>query len=211
MHGQGQRPGQVRGCRGSPRTRAHQCRAGARSRPHPRQGHHLRRGAQPPDPSERQESVFHRQERVGTRGRDRLPRRSVERPDRGSVRVHPGSGCRPRPRRGAHQLRRGHPDRPRRRNAQSTADGGTAQRLGGQARGRPYRRRRGPASRHQEPRGLRGPGGDGAHRRSRSPRGAHDRARPRPLQARCRSRMVEPRLRRTLVLRAQALARCVHQ
>ena len=59
-------------------------------------------------------AVLDRPERLGPRGRDRLPRGHLERPDRGRLRVHPGPGRRPRRRRGRHQLHRRRPDVDRR-------------------------------------------------------------------------------------------------
>ena len=65
---------------------------------------------------------------------------------------------------------------------------------------RPARHGRGPAGRHQVPRGLRGPGRDRADRRPPGARERHRRARAGPLQARRRAALGRARLRRPVVL-----------
>ena len=60
-----------------PRPEVH--RPGPRPRADPRQGDRLRRGARPADRDHQEEPVLHRPERLGPRGRDRLPRGHLER------------------------------------------------------------------------------------------------------------------------------------
>ena len=104
-------------------------------------------------------AVLDRPERLGPRGRDRLPRGHLERPDRGRLRLHRRPGRRratpdevvvtfDRRRAGRHRRRAGH---------DAAGDRG-AQRARRRAGRRPARHGRGPAGRHQEPRGLRGAG-----------------------------------------------------
>ena len=73
------------------------------------------RGARPADQAEQEEPVLDRQERLGPRGRDRLPRGSVERADRGPLRVHRRPDDRRPGRRGHDHLHAGRPDGARRR------------------------------------------------------------------------------------------------
>ena len=70
----------------------HVHRPGPRPRADPRQGDRLRREARPADRDHQEEPVLHRPERLGARGRDRLPRGHLERPDRGPLRLHRGPG-----------------------------------------------------------------------------------------------------------------------
>ena len=69
---------------------------------------------------------------------------------------------------------------------------------------RPARHGRGPAGRHQEPRGLRGARRDRADHRAPGARERHRRARPGPVQARRRPALGRAGLRRPVVLPAQA-------
>ena len=63
---------------------------------------------------------------------------------------------------------------------------------------------RGPAGRHQEPRGVRGAGRDRADHRAPGAGERHRRARPRPVQAQRRPALGRAGLRRAVVLPAQA-------
>ena len=67
---------------------------GARTRPRlrvdPREGDRVRRGERHPDQRHQEVAVLDRPERVGPRGRNRLPRTSLERPDQGCLRLHRG-------------------------------------------------------------------------------------------------------------------------
>ena len=67
-------------------------RPGPRPGADPRQGDRLRREARPADRDHQEEPVLHRPERLGPRGRDRLPRGHLERPDRGPLLLHRGPG-----------------------------------------------------------------------------------------------------------------------
>ena len=75
-----------------------------------------------------------------------------------------------------------------------------AQRAGRRAGRRPARHGRGPARRHQEPRGLRGARRDRADHRAPGARERHRRARPGPVQARRRAALGRAGLRRPVVL-----------
>ena len=141
----------------------------------------------PADRQSQEVAVLDRPERVGPRGRDRLPRGHLERPDRGRLRLHAGPGHAARARRGRHHLR------PGRRRSRSTASRSRCSQAIQQLnapRGcpgrRPARHGRGPPRRHQEPRGLRGSWRDRAAHRARGARERHGRARPGPLRARRR-------------------------
>ena len=94
LHRQGQRPGPVRGRPGQPRARPGLPGSRTRLRHDPRQGDRLRRGARPADRRHQEVAVLHRPERLGPRGRDRLPRGPVERPDRGRLLLHRRPGGR---------------------------------------------------------------------------------------------------------------------
>ena len=75
----------------------------------------------PADRDDEEVAVLDRPERVGPRGRDRLPRGHLERPHRGRLRVHPGPDRRPRRRRGDHRLHRRRPDVDRRQAGDDAA------------------------------------------------------------------------------------------
>ena len=69
-------------------------RPGPRLRLDPGQGDRVRRGPRPPDRRDQEVAVLHRPERLGPRGRDRLPRGHLERADRGRLRLHRRPGHR---------------------------------------------------------------------------------------------------------------------
>ena len=79
--------------------------------------------ARPAHPPERREPLLDRQERLGPRRRDRLPRGPVERPHRRPLRVHARPGRHQGRRRGHHHVpgRRAGRDRRRRRTRRSAS------------------------------------------------------------------------------------------
>ena len=99
-----------------------------------------------------------------------------------------------------HRLHRRRPDVDRRQAGHDAAGDRAAQRPRRRPGRRPAGHGRGPAGRHQEPRGLRGPRRDRADHRPPGARGRHRRARPRPLQADRRPALGRAGLRRPLVL-----------
>ena len=160
-------------------------RAGPRLRVDPGQGDRVRRGEGPADRRTAKTPVLDRPEPVGPRGRDRLPRGHLERPDRGRLLLHRRPGPAARRRRGRHHLRPGRPGRDRRpaRSPRTRSIAELNRRAGAPGR-RPARHGRGPAGRHQEPRGLRGARRDRADHRAPGAGERHRRARPGPVQAR---------------------------
>ena len=167
------------------------------------QGHRVRRGQGPADRREQEVAVLDRPERLGPCGRDRLPGRHLERSHRGRLLLHEGPG---RPREADEvliTLRRRGSGRIDGRPGDDAAGHRAAQHPRRGHRCRPARHGRGPARRHQEPRGLRGAGRDRAHHGAHGARERHRRARPGPVQAVGRSALGRARLRRPLVLPAQ--------
>ncbi|CAA9320607.1 MAG: Argininosuccinate synthase, partial [uncultured Friedmanniella sp.] len=211
LHGQGQRPGPVRGRHRQPGSRAPGDRARPRLRLDPREGHRLRGGEGAADQPEQEVALLHRPERVGPRRGDRLPGGHLERSGRGRLRLHRRPDGAPRRRRGDRHL----PGRRARRDRRPAGVGApghpAAEHPGGRPGGRPARHGRGPAGGHQEPRGLRGAG------RHRADHGAHGagerdgRARAGPVQARGRPALGRARVRRAVVLPAEAGARHLHR
>src|SRR5699024_5317262 len=135
-----------------------------------------------------------------------------ERADQGRLRLHRGPDPQLRgPGRGHRHLRGRRPGRDR-RSAGHRAPGDRGAQPPGRGPGcGSARHGRGPARGHQEPRGLRGAGGDGAHHRAQGARGRHSRARAGPLQVGCVRHVVQRGLRRTVVLSPQVRARRVHR
>ena len=130
-------------------------------------------------------AVLDRPEPLGPRGRDRLPRGHLERARSRTSTTTPRTRPSPRERRrGRHHLRRGRPGRDRRQAGHHAAGHRAAQRARRRAGRRPARHGRGPAGRHQEPRGLRGARRDRADHRAPGAGERHRRARPGPVQAR---------------------------
>ena len=161
-------------------------RPGPRLRVDPREGDPVRRGPQPARSRPAKTlAVLDRPERLGPRGRDRLPRGHLERADRGRLRLHaePGRSSASRTR-SSIRFEQGHPGRDRRasRSRCCRRSSSSTQRAG-RARRRPARHGRGPAGRHQEPRGVRGARRDRADHRAPGAGERHGRARPRPVQA----------------------------
>ena len=167
---------------------------------------------EPADRRDQEVAVLHRPERLGPRGRDRLPRRRLERPDRGRLLLHPGPG-----------RRRGTPDEviisftdgaPTAIDGQPGHDARgdpAAQRACRRAGDRAARHGRGPAGRDQEPRGLRGARRARADRGASAPRGPDDGEGGRAVQAVGRAALGRAGLRRAVVLAAEARARRVRR
>ncbi len=166
LHGQGQRPGPLRGRIRLAGTRSGGARAGPRLRVDPREGDRVRRGERHPDQRDQALTVFDRPERMGSRGGNRLPGTPLERAHQGRLRLHRGpDGQLEFARRGRHRLHQGRAGVHRRaRRDRFGGDRRTQPARGCAGRGQ-ARRGRGPAGRHQEPRDLRGARRDGAHHR----------------------------------------------
>ena len=112
-------------------------------------------------------AVLDRPERLGPRGRDRLPRGHLERADRGRLRLHRRTRrSRARPTRSSSPSTAGVPVAIDGQPGHDARGHRRAQRPRRRAGRRPHRHGRGPARRHQEPRGLRGAGRDRADRRA---------------------------------------------
>ena len=123
LHRQGQRPGPLRSRLRLAGARTRRDRPGPRLRLDPGEGDRLRRAERHPDQRHQAFAVLHRPERLGPRGGDRIPRRPVERPHQGRLRLHRGpDGQLQRPRRADHQLRQGPPGGHRRPPAQRPGD-----------------------------------------------------------------------------------------
>lgn len=128
LHGQGQRPGPLRGGHRRPRPRPQVHRPGPRLRDDPGQGDRLLRGEAAPDRDHQEVPVLHRPERLRARRRDGLPGGHLERADRGHLRIHLEPGPAARGRRGRHLLQGGRPGRHRRQARQRAAGHPAAQR-----------------------------------------------------------------------------------
>ena len=170
--------------------------------------------AQPADRAVEEEPVLDRPERLGPRGRDRLPRRPVERADRGPLRRTPQDpAC------------RGDADEVVDHASREGIPVGDRRHAGHPAR-RPSSSMNALAGEHGVGRidivedrlvGIKSrevyeaPAGDRPDRRARRAREPDRRARRRPLQARRRGRVGRAGLRRPLVLRPEAQPRRVHR
>ena len=184
-------------------------RPGARLRHDPRQGDRVRRGERPADRRDQEVAVLDRPERVGPRGRDRLPRGHLERPDRGRLRVHRRTRrCRATPTRSSSPSTQGVPvaiDGQPVTMLQADRASSTA-RAGAQGVGRldmVEDRLVGIKSREV----YEAPGRDRADHRAPGAGERHRRARPGPVQARRRPALGRAGLRRPVVLAAEARAR----
>ena len=209
LHRQGQRPGALRGRHRQPRARPHAAsRRSATTRMTRDKAIEFAERNNLPIDVRQEVAVLDRPERLGPRRRDRLPRGHLERPDRGRLRVHAEPGRRrARPTRSSSRSRRASPvaidGRPV-TMLQAIQELNQPRRCPGR---RPARHGRGPARRHQEPRGVRGSRRDRADHRARGARERHGRARPGPLRARRLAALERAGLRRPVVLAAQARAR----
>ncbi len=111
----------------------------------------------PADRRQQEVAVLDRPERLGPRGGDRLPRGHLERPDRGRLLLHLGPGApRDAPTRWCITFTAGVPIAIDGRPVTMLQAIEELNRAGRRAGRRPARHGRGPAGRHQEPRGVRG-------------------------------------------------------
>ena len=183
-------------------------RPGPRPRADPRQGDRVRRGAR----ACRSRRPRSRRTR-STRTSGAAPSRPASSRTSGTAPIEdvyaytaePGDAARAG--RGRHHLRAGRPGGDRRRAGHLARGDPAAQRPRRRAGRRPARHGRGPARRHQEPRGLRGARRDRADHRAPGARERHRRARARPVQARRRAALGRAGLRRAVVLAAEARPR----
>ena len=164
-----------------------------------------------PDRDDQAQPVLDRPERLGPRGRDRLPRGHLERPDQGRLHLHRRPDVPAGRRRGRHHVRAGRARRARRRPGHAAAGDPGDEPPRRRPGRRPHRHRRGPPRRHQVPRGLRGPRCDRPHRGAPGARERHGRARAGPVQAGRRAALVRAGLRRPVVLPAEEVARRVRR
>ena len=158
-----------------------------------------------PDRRDQEVAVLHRPERLGPRRRDRLPRGHLERArSRTSTPTPPTRPRRASPTRSSITFDGGVPVAIDGRARHRAPGDPAAQRAGRRAGRRPARRGRGPARRHQEPRGLRSARRDRADHRAPGAGERHGRARPGAVQADRRPAVGRARLRRPVVLAAEA-------
>ena len=206
LHRQGQRPGPLRGRHPGARARAEGASPRSATSAWTRdKAIAVRRGPRSADRDQQAVAVLDRPERLGPRGRDRLPRGHLERPDRGRLRLHAQPGAAARAGRGRHLVR-----------AAACRSRSTAQPVtllqaiqelnaarGAQGVGRldmVEDRLVGIKSREV----YEAPGAIALHHRAPGAGERHGRARPRPVQAHRRPALGRAGLRRPVVLPAQA-------
>ena len=211
LHRQGQRPAALRArVQGAVPGRARD-RAAARQDLVARRGDRVRRSARHPRRGEAGVAVLDRRQPLRPRDRGGDARRPVGRAAGGRLRADVVARERAAARRGRHRLRAGRAGVARRRGALARRADRRAQRAGRPVRDRADRHGREPRRRHQEPRAVRGAGGDDAHpcapgaRGSRPDEGGGDR------EARDRGDLGEDRLRRAVVLAGARSARRVRR